>query len=764
MPSFALHRAGHRLPPFMTLGIAPLLAALLPLLLPIARNLEYEYVTLASYLVLLLFPLLALTADVKLRYPRQQWIIAAFAASLISPLPAWIGLSSKLCLCAQDDFWVWWLIQFIPHFALGLAAFFFVLQKRQAGHSRRFCSIVLLSILVVLLLQLGWTLWTLPQKRITHLLAGFIHGAIYDNWIPLDTGILLARATHFLLALILLTHLLIKREPWRFWLLALLVSISLFTSLKAKTYPSQSQGLQALAELMPSKKTGERFTIHYREPTSEAQRLHLEELYAATIFHMKDLAAQLLVYDTHVHIFVYPSREDKKLWFGGDGTDITDVVTPSIHINLEAWPHPTLRHELVHALSSSFAFHGLGFHPNLAFTEGLAVALAPLEEDISLHAGAASLVSSGRLAQPTALFSPLFWSQSGRRAYTVAGSILKFLIDRYGIAKVKELYGGASWQEVFGAESGPILKDWEKFLRERYPAREETITAEALFRYPGILDDICPHSKALLAKSSGEPLTQWRQPSGWIPKHDYWPWRLKLSQDPDVRLSALQEEVNQLWESFTPAKAEKLFARLDQLILDPPRAIEDIETFILRIDLLVALKRYEEAAAEIKDYQKVLSSYQIGDGLVRQLWVRYLLLIEPDAETRPWLRFLAGIDASTPRWRQGQSRFVTRYLYLRNYNFGPRQQKFLEGLAQLELAEGLPDTFGVEWHRSLGVQWMRGGFYHRAAEAFAKASELAPEGKREALTLYVLEAKARDKEARSSQNEEKARAVGDSPN
>jgi hypothetical protein len=39
-------------------------------------------------------------------------------------------------------------------------------------------------------------LWLMPQKRGTFLLAGFIHGAIYDNWIPLDPGVVWARAAH----------------------------------------------------------------------------------------------------------------------------------------------------------------------------------------------------------------------------------------------------------------------------------------------------------------------------------------------------------------------------------------------------------------------------------------------------------------------------------------------------------------------------------------------------------------------------------------
>lgn len=746
--SFHLRSFASLYPP-VALALAPLLAALAPLLIPIARNFEYEYATLAAYAVLILLPLLGLIVDPRRSVRASHWALGFAAAPLFSAWPAFLAFQTQLCLCSQRDFWLWWLLQFTPHLLLAIAVFCGVLRFRADGYTRRFTGTVLLSLLALLVAQLTWMLWMLPQKRITHLIAGFIHGAIYDNWIPLDGGILLARGSHTLIALALLISVARTKRIWRLSLASGFLLSSLMLSLKATGFPSQSQGLDALIDLMPVKKSGQGFSLHFREPNSEQQRIRLEELYESTVFHMQDLSRQLEVKGGHVHIFVYPSREEKKLWFGGDGTDITDVVTPSIHINLEAWPHSTLRHELVHALASSFAFHGLGFHPNLAFTEGLAVALAPLEEELSLHAGAASLVYSGRLARPTALFSPLFWSQSGRRAYTVAGSILKFLIDRYGIAKVKQLYGGASWSDVFGEDAVVILDDWKNFLKERFPPREEAITAESLFRYPGILDDTCPHSKSLLARSSSERLTQWRQPPGWDPKKDYWPWRLSLSREPDVRLSALESELRQLWEDFTEEGARKILARIENMVLEPPRAIEDIEAFLLKVDLLVSLERHQEAEEELGRYLKVLSSYQIGDALIRQLWVRALLLGEAPREAEPWLRFIAGIESDVPAWQAGPTSWITRYLYLRNYNFGPRHQKLLEAFSRLAVPSALPDTFAVEWHRSLGMQWMRGGIYGRAAAAFLKAATLAPEGKREALALYAEEAKARDREGRS---------------
>ncbi len=731
------------LSPPLLLVFCPFLASLIPLFIPIARNFEYEYATLSAYLLLILHALSALIAriDKGPLFDRRQ--AAAMALGLaLSLLPAALAFQTQLCRCSEKDYWIWWAIQIVPHLFWSWLSFFTILKLRRESWSRRRALSLWLCILIGLLLHLGSHLWLEPQKRVTHLLAGFIHGAIYDNWIPLDAGILYTRASHALLGLAGLIWLLPRRRPFRFAFLPLL-ALACYASLQAGQAASQKQGIKALMEEMPEQREGERFTLHYRDFKSKILNARLDEIFEAATFHMRDLGQKLLVYDTHVHIFVYPSREEKKLWFGGDGTDITDVVTPSIHINLETWPHSTLRHELVHALASSFAFHGLGFHPNLAFTEGLAVALAPEEEEISLHEGAASLLNSGRLPHAETLFSPLFWSESGRRAYTVAGSILKFLLDRYGITKVKQLYSGDSWLTVFGSEAEAILGEWKAFLATTYPPEKASIKAESLYRYPGIFDDVCPHSKALLTKNSEDPWITARQPSGWDSDLHYWDWRLTLTayRDPEVILSAFRAEAARIWGQ--PEGIQSLLQRVEAARHDPPRTLEDVELFLLKIDLMIAREESEKAAEELRGYLKLLSSFEVGDSLERQLWVRLLLLEQPGAEARPWLRLLAGTDTEVPPWHPSYQAWVIQYLYLRNTNTGTQKSALLDHLAETAVPDVLPTTFSVEWLKTIGLHWMKKKDYAQAEQAFMKAAALAPEAKREALTLFALEARER---------------------
>ena len=75
-----------------------------------------------------------------------------------------------------------------------------------------------------------------------------------------------------------------------------------------------------------------------------------------------------------------------------------------IHTTLSESQHSTIRHELVHALASFDSYLSLGFHPNIAITEGLAVALAPEDRLLSLDDASASLIINKKISSLEKIF------------------------------------------------------------------------------------------------------------------------------------------------------------------------------------------------------------------------------------------------------------------------------------------------------------------------------------------------------------------------
>jgi hypothetical protein len=712
-------------------SIIVLVSALLPLLMPLARNLEYEYATLVSYLLLALPLLLYFVPRATAPTPLKA-LYQILISSILTFLPAFIMFRIGSCQCSETDFRFWWLVQIFPHLLVSHAAAWLMLKGRE--RKTKWIVPTYFIVIIGLFLQMAWALWSMPQKRITHILTGFIHGAIYDNGINVDAGILWARGSHAFIALALMSLALYHRRLGR-GLACLALVLAIGTGWQAAQFPSTSHGIPALNELMPDTRSSKFFTLHYNKAKTVTNPELIDQIFESAEFNAADIAKELLVYDSHVELYIYPTRQDKKLWFGGDGTDITDVKTPSVHIIAESWPHGTLRHELVHAMASSFAFYGLGFHPNMAFTEGLAVALAPSEDDISIHAGAANILHSAQV-DPIKLFSPMFWGESGRRAYTVAGSLIKFLIDHYGIAKVKALYAGSSWQDTFGKETATVVADWRAFLDQHYADRTQDFTAEAMYRYPGILYDNCPHSKALLGYQARTDLAKFRQPTGWSVENDYWPWRLTVENGPAVRMQVLRVEYAKKGAS------EELLAKVRAERQFPPKALEDVEGSTLEFDILLNLGHSEEAALLVDKLLIELDKYKIGDGNLRQLWSRKILSKLPEKTAQSWLTLLAGQSTKVPGLEASPSQlpWLLNYLYLRNHHFTDRDRDLLDSIVQRPVPVELPNSFSVEWWKFIGTRRFELAEYEAASLAFQSAAAIAPEGSREAILLMHEEA------------------------
>ena len=89
-----------------------------------------------------------------------------------------------------------------------------------------------------------------------------------------------------------------------------------------------------------------------------------------------------------------------------------------------------------------------------------------------------------------------FWLSSGSRAYTAAGSFLHSLRINFGFETVKKLT-----RENTELDLKELVRKWERFLIESYPEKEDLIS-KALYRAPGVWNEICPHTKASLQRSA----------------------------------------------------------------------------------------------------------------------------------------------------------------------------------------------------------------------------------------------------------------------
>jgi hypothetical protein len=729
--------------------LAVLTAATLPLGTSTGANLEYEYALITSWLTLILVPLGVLF--LARRPPEGRDLLWWLASPLVTLLPGSLAFATSRCACSPQGWLFWMALQWLPAACLTFA---FTVSLSHIKTPTRWKKVAgLWLVYTLLILTTAATLWFFPQKRTTSLLLGFLHGPVYDDWIPVDAGIALLRASHALigLALIAFFH--------RRWLSAAFLVLSLVCQGWSNQWPSTGHGTSALKKLLPETLAGAGWTLHGTWKSSEIPR-EIKALGDDINFHVSELRG-LIGNTPHVDIWLYPDQDSKKLWFGGGGTDVTDVFTPSVHITQQARPHPTLRHELAHALTSDLAFHGLGFHPNMAITEGVAVALAPEDRALSLDDSSAAILASGRVTSLESLFTPLgFWTESGARAYTLAGSFLAWFKRSKGASALLELYSGASLADAHGAgeqsSARKILEHWKDDIFKGRDAEATELTAEALFRAPSVFAATCPHSLEDLRRSSDkDPWLRLRQPLAWTPDPNWYLWRLSL--DPDDRESQLD------WlKKRVDAAAAKVISRaenpnpkdlaeLQELtwafrnqapspeISQQFKVLEDLEEAILQSDLLRLLGDEQASVEILKGLNDWQQTRQLPGGLTRQIGARLLIELTPEITDRAaWRNYLAGWQSKIPELApEGAQRtpWILRYLRLRRSP--PRDfvnAAFVSPLHDQDL-EPIIGTrpwraLAMEWYRVLALEMENRGDPLKAAESWDQALTFADPGRR----------------------------------
>lgn len=761
-----------------------LLTGAVPLLFDVGANLEYEYALLASYCALILIPAVAfLLPD---RYlPRQasgaygifSVPLEVFWIFLLSPL---VGLAAGAfmfitnnCPCSPTGFGFWMAVLWYPAWILAHTIFHAVLRGRVHGVRRRKMVLAITLSYGALLLVVGLTLWNQPQKRIVHLLAGFLHGPIYDDWIGFDGGLLLARAAHACLAAGLLFVVWYRGQTALACAAIVFLGGWLGLSGLSGNYPSTHNHKRDLDRLLSSKIEGEGFTLHYRKvdkplvstvaagqemPDNEAANVpdadeddakHAQSIlkvFRDTEFHIQELSALLGEPKLpHVEVYVYPNDDKKKLWFGGGATDVTDVRTPSIHITADAWPHPTLRHELVHALMSDIAFYGLGFHPNIAFTEGLAVALAPMQQTLTLDEGAGALLDTDKLPNVEKLFSASFWQVASSRAYTVAGSMLQFIHEKYGIKALKDLYAGKSWQAALGADQKTVLQAWQAHVRVATDKERLAPYTEALFRHPGILQDICPHGKADYRRHRDESVfVRMRQPIGWDPEANYLNWLQNLApKDQAVRLRIWKKEIRRIaMDRFATAGRILTWREtLQRAMQVPPKTLEDVEMAVLESDLARLMGDRDASISALLTLKNEMTKRYFGEGLKRDIEARLKVeQVTSGTIALEWRKYLAGWRKNLPDTSLTGS-WITSYLIARNAREANLSQTDLMALVAQVPDASLPATFHSEWYRVLAGRMMRQGNYAAASGAYDLAAKAALPGSRDLFAEHARRAR-----------------------
>jgi tetratricopeptide (TPR) repeat protein len=342
-------------------------------------------------------------------------------------------------------------------------------------------------------------------------LYGFFPGLSYDELLPLTNTLLLFRLFTLLAGVAL---------AWMSWVLvvdtdpeettlhkgvkllaglvvpgrrtrtgALVLTLAFFTVQRA-TFGFESPAGYIQAELGGRWET-EHFTIYYSPAsidTGEIARIGREHE-----FQLLQIAkAFTLPIRARLASYVYPDAETKQRLIGAGTTDFSKPWRGEIHIARQS-VDGTLKHELVHAVAAPFGIPVLHISTSIGLIEGLAMAVDGRWGNRTLHEYAAALIEFGAAPDIRGSMGLRgFATQSSTVSYVMAGSFCRYLIDRFGMRMMMQVYRTADYRKVYGRSLESLLAEWRHYL-DRIPLDQvDGDGIDAYFRRPPMAAKVCP--------------------------------------------------------------------------------------------------------------------------------------------------------------------------------------------------------------------------------------------------------------------------------
>jgi tetratricopeptide (TPR) repeat protein len=382
--------------------------------------------------------------------------------------------------------------------------------------------------LVAFLLPVVSVLWTLlrlyqdPALFALDPFGGYFPGPIYDEALRPPLRLLLYRVANLVwitTALTLAAAALGRGRDPRAWrrpqlaIAAVLIaaSIALFASRGRLGFHIQRSDL---VRALPGERHTAHFVVHYDpDPAQGYAPLDIALMLEDLEFRYEQLRQRLGTEPRGpITVWEFPSSASKRSLVGAGDTLFARPWTREIFVHGYQFPSRPLRHEMAHVFAGTFGdpllgislawrWHGPLPLPTLAtgLIEGIAEAAdAGAEGDQStIHQQAAAMIVAGNAPPLATIMGAGFSGQSGARAYTIAGSFCRFLLESRGGAAMKQLYRSAGdFVAAYGVPLATLEAEWRDFLARQPVDAQDRARASEQFRRPAIFKKVCARELA----------------------------------------------------------------------------------------------------------------------------------------------------------------------------------------------------------------------------------------------------------------------------
>ncbi len=453
---------------------------------PLLNTLGYEFAALNSLLLVILSGLYSISFLKK--NPNKILVLCnKLLLLLLIPFLVTIVYSSLTMFCSFWDGLLFYLLITLPSVFIGCSIGIISLLYVKKYHKIFFVIVIILLALIPVL-----EIYFNPQVYFYSPLIGYFPGNIYDEGLSPDWKLFFHQFL-ILIYFIPVIFLFSKKKEFvlrnKIKLAVILLFVAIIFQFLSPSLGYSTTYCSLDSQLSNKIKTGNT-TLHYDNITEvEAKYIALNQQY-----YFEELSKKLKVnLSENIDVYLFNSRQQKKQLFGAGNADVAKPWQYSIYISKDSWEN-TLQHELIHIFSADFGsgVFKLASGFNAAMIEGLAEAVDNNYDDYSIQEVTALAFNNNYKVNISNLFQGLnFFKQNSTLSYTYSGAFFKYLIDKYGIEKVKSFYNNGNFESDFRTNFSTAQKEFETNIKSVMVIGNKSM-ADYYFGRLSIIQKVCP--------------------------------------------------------------------------------------------------------------------------------------------------------------------------------------------------------------------------------------------------------------------------------
>lgn len=208
-----------------------------------------------------------------------------------------------------------------------------------------------------------------------------------------------------------------------------------------------------------------------------------------------------LPHTAHISTYIYPSAASKRRLIGAGETELAKPWSNEVHITRGS-VESALKHELVHVVAAPFGMRVLHASLSPGLTEGLAMAVDGMWGYRTLPGYAAAIRAAGIAPSIHGVMSTSgFMATSSATSYVMSGAFCRYLIDRYGMRPLLQVYGSGDFEAAYNMTFDSLIIGWQMAVDSIVVTDGDRACVDVMFRRPPIFGKVCVrvHARRLRA-------------------------------------------------------------------------------------------------------------------------------------------------------------------------------------------------------------------------------------------------------------------------